>query len=144
MKYEDKFEIEFIRRTLDLKKQYEQGIITPDYSYTLFMNMCVGLLFIPREIFRQYESNLSSINLKDLNFGIDLELINSEDKSLYSIVRNMRNAIAHNDFTLISKDNQHITHIKLDGRSFHATLPISVFINFVTSVAKYTLDNLLT
>lgn len=143
MKYEDKFEIEFIRRTLELKKQYEQGNSTPDFSYTLLVNLCVGLLFIPREIFRQYESNLLSINLKDNNFGIAPELIDSEDKSLYSIVRNMRNAIAHNNFTLLSEDNQHITHIKLDGRSFHATLPISDFINFVTSVAKYTLDHLL-
>lgn len=144
MKYEDKFEIEFIRRTLELKEQYEQGNITPDYSYTLLVNLCVGLLFIPREIFRQYESNLSSINIKDNNFGIALEHIDSKDKSLYSIVRNMRNAIAHNDFTLISEDNKYITHIKLDGRSFHATFPISDFINFVTSIAKYTFDNILT
>lgn len=143
MEYKDPFEKEIITRTLKILDEY-----TGKYEDTLLLNMCVGLLIIPKE---SLYTKLPKEDVSEDKWNIDLSCISFEehkDKSVKTTLRHMRNAIAHNRicFENHNMSGTDITHIRFEdiscGRqTFKAVIEISKFRDFVLKVANFALQN---
>lgn len=142
MEYKGPFEKEIIARTLNILG----GYIGP-YEDTLFLNLCVGLLIIPKE---SLYSKLPEEDISDSKWSIDPHLISfekSDDRSVKSTIRHMRNAIAHNGilFENNSGVGKDITHIIIEDKSggqqtFKAVIEITKFRDFILKVANFALQ----
>lgn len=146
MMYCDKLEKEFIKRTLELLKLQSEV----EYEDTLFVNLCIGLLIIPREAYKDRFEQIKNEYINYDEWGIcedNIEIIKpNNEKSIDSVVRHIRNSISHGHFHFKSEDNKNITHIFLedmlnDKKTFEATFPIGDFKEFVVKIANYALDN---
>ena len=95
MKYEESFEKEFISRTLKLLRQYETSCGITKYEDTLFLNLCVGLLIIPRQAYDVQFQSLQHTFVDKKVWSIDIRMISVGEKDVYNIIRHIRNSISH-------------------------------------------------
>ncbi len=97
MEFSDKFELDFMKRTLEIVKDYKG-----ERDATLLLNCLLGLLVVPKE--RSFnkipKEPISSLN----NWGISPDSIKTFGKefdgsdrkeNLQQLVRGLRNAVAH-------------------------------------------------
>lgn len=139
MEYKDRFEKEILARTLNIWDNY-----SGPFEETLFLNLCVGLLIIPKEsLYNQLPTEEVSIS----NWDIDPSWIifeKNNDKTLKTTIRHIRNAIAHNGIAFVGQ-NGVITCIEIEDKdisrqtSFTMRLDISNFKDFVLKVARLAL-----
>ena len=139
MEYKDRFEKEILTRTLNIWDNY-----SGPFEETLFLNLCVGLLIIPKEsLYNQLPTEEVSIS----NWDIDPSWITCEkknDKTVKTTIRHIRNAIAHNGIASVGQ-NGVITCIEIEDKdisrqtSFTMRLDISNFKDFVLKVARLAL-----
>lgn len=146
MMYEDKFEVEFIRRTIILLEQYKQCkfISREDkYENTLFLNMCLGLLIIPRQAYHSKLERLKNENATNEFWGIPDDAICLGTKNVYDVVRHMRNGIVHNHCEFLSEDKENISHIMINDfkpnglHNFSIKLTTQKFSEFVLLISNY-------
>ena len=152
MKYNAPFEKEFICRTLELLNQYETCCGTPKYEYTLFLNLCVGLLIIPQQAYFDQFKALERTIVNKNEWGINTEDIYTGEIDIFNVIRHIRNSISHKRFELVSENSSEITHIivkdeGIDNRSikiiqtFNAKFPITDFKDFVIGITECALRN---
>ena len=139
MEYKDRFEKEILTRTLNIWDNY-----SGPFEETLFLNLCVGLLIIPKESFY---NQLPTEEVSISNWDIDPSWIifeKNNDKTLKTTIRHIRNAIAHNGIAFVGQ-NGVITCIEIEDKdisrqtSFTMRLDISNFKDFVLKVARLAL-----
>ncbi len=144
-------DIVFINNTLKALKQYEQfkGELEQSYARTLFINVCVGLLFIPLSS-STYDKLPEEIVSKG-NWGIDTDDIKicAKNRTVKEVVKHLRNSIAHNRFNYDyspyeSKPIEEISFEDLYRKdiTFQATLKFEDFSNFVLKIAKFAVENM--
>ena len=139
MEYKDRFEKEILTRTLNIWDNY-----SGPFEETLFLNLCVGLLIIPKEsLYNQLPTEEVSIS----NWDIDPSWITFEknnDKTVKTTIRHIRNAIAHNGIAFVGL-NAVIACVEIEDKdisrqtSFTMRLDISNFKDFVLKVARLAL-----
>ena len=140
---------EFIHRTIKVLEQYEnvKNKLDCSYSRTLFINCCVGLLLLSKEIaYKQLPNRKSSMN----DWGIDINKEkNKIDKcsshiSPKQITRHLRNSISHGNFDFAVEEglSTPINHISFEdydkngNLTFKALIPFNEFRIFVLKVAE--------
>ena len=135
MEYEQQFERDFTRRTLDLVKQYKGP-----YDATLLLNCLLGLLIVPKEasLNRIPRDPLASLH----NWGISSSSITSPGTSpdahnLQGLVRSLRNAVAHFRFRPLHKDGKVIAFQFDDRSGFAATIVLDEMRVFVERLAAH-------
>ncbi len=105
-------EIDFIHRTKELLQQYDEYIRLKNlntkferhYETTLMINCCVGLLLVPKEI---WKNELPTEKINEEKWGIDENWISIEtDKSVKRFTEHLRNSVSHYRFEAINKDNK--------------------------------------
>lgn len=146
----------FTERTHKLLKQYkrlikaekERGHKRVSYSRTLFLNCCIGMLFIPRE--RVYED--TSLNKPAKEWGINTSsftdgYVTNEGISAKQLIRHLRNSIAHGHFKCIY-NKQHVLisiifedHNHNGELSFYGKMSYKAFEKFVILLANYALES---
>ncbi len=136
---------EFIHRTIRVIEQYEniKNKLDCSYSRTLFINCCVGLLLLSKEIaYKQLPNKKACVN----DWGIDIEKI-SECLPYISpkqITRHLRNSISHGNFDFTVEDGLSIpiNHINIEdydkngNLTFQALIPFNEFRIFVLKVSE--------
>jgi hypothetical protein len=140
MEYKDRFEKEILTRTLNIWDNY-----SGPFEETLFLNLCVGLLIIPKEsLYNQLPTEEVSIS----NWDIDpswITLEKNNDKTVKTTIRHIRNAIAHNGIAFVGQ-NAVIACVEIEDKdisrqtSFTMRLDISNFKDFVLKVARLALS----
>lgn len=136
---------EFVERTkkiLNKKSKYED---------TLFINCCVGLLFIPQQIAKDNHSIAIIEAINSAEWGIDPKACkpNTSAKgyqkdSVENIARHFRNAIAHGHFDLVdcnagktTLESIHITDYNTNNQlTFDLTLSMEDFKKFVKKYSE--------
>lgn len=139
MEYKDRFEKEILTRTLNIWDNY-----SGPFEETLFLNLCVGLLIIPKE---SLYNLLPTEDVSISNWDIDPSWITFEknnDKTVKTTIRHIRNAIAHNGIAFVGL-NAVIACVEIEDKdisrqtSFTMRLDISNFKDFVLKVARLAL-----
>ena len=144
MEYKDSFEKEILTRTLDIWNDYKGP-----YEETLFLNLCVGLLIIPKE------SLYAKLPTEDVSLSVWsvepswITFEKNDDRTVRTIVRHIRNAIAHNRIGFENRDmsGTDITHIHFEDKSsgkltFKVVMEMSKFRDFVLKVANFALQSM--
>lgn len=140
MEYKDRFEKEILTRTLNIWDNY-----SGPFEETLFLNLCVGLLIIPKE---SLYNLLPTEDVSISNWDIDPSWITFEknnDKTVKTTIRHIRNAIAHNGIAFVGQ-NAVIACVEIEDKdisrqtSFTMRLDISNFKDFVLKVARLALS----
>ncbi len=144
-------DIVFIKNTLEVLKQYDQfkGELGQSYARTLFINACIGLLFIPRSN-SIYDKLPDEIVSKE-KWGIDADDIKicTPKRTVKQVARHLRNSIGHNCFEYdcplcVSKPIEEISFKDLSPNSqltFQATLKFKDFSCFVLKIANFAVEN---
>ena len=130
---------DFVERTQKILDQY-QSLNLPEnenYDVTLFINACVGLLFVA------HEQNILPMG-EILQFGLAAALISDNsiadgETELQAVCRHIRNSIAHNRFRTLGRpistlvfDDQH------NGNStFHMEVSLNEFKAFVMNISNF-------
>lgn len=141
-------DIVFIKNTLEALKQYEQfkEELEQSYARTLFINACIGLLFIPN-----IYDNLPDEIVSKEKWGIDANDIKvcTPNKTIKHIVRHLRNSIGHNNFEYdcslyASKPIDKILFqdfSKNKNMTFQALLKFNDFSHFAIKIANYAIEH---
>ncbi len=144
-------DIVFIKNTLEVLKQYEQfkGELRQSYARTLFINACIGLLFIPRS--SSIYDKLPDEIVSKKKWGIDADDIKicTPNRTVNQVARHLRNSIGHNRFEYdcplcASKPIEEISFKDLSSKNnitFQATLKFKDFSNFVLKIANFAVEN---
>lgn len=138
----------FIIRTNNLLEQYQdiKDKLDCSYSRTLFINCCVGLLLLSKEIaYKMLPDDEEQIE----KWGISLKSIIhcTPKKSPKQVTRHLRNAISHGnfDFTVEEGLSTPINHISFTDQdmngntTFRALIPFDEFRLFVLNVSQQAL-----
>jgi len=135
MEYEQEFERDFMRRTLELLKQY-----SGPFDATLLLNCLLGLLIVPRE------TSLDKIPLDPVEklseWGISPSSIRnfgraSASGTLRGLVRSLRNAVAHFNFRPLHRDGN-VTGFAFSDRSgFDAAISLPEVKEFVQRLSSH-------
>lgn len=136
---------EFILRTIRVLGQYEdvKNQLDCSYSRTLFINCCVGLLLLSKEIaYKQLPNKKDNL----LGWGISVDSIQKCKPHLTPkhVTRHLRNAISHGcfDFAVEKDQSIPINHISFEDYSlngkptFQALIPFDEFKTFVLRVSN--------
>ena len=139
MEFEQEFERDFMRRTLDLVRQY-QG----PYDATLLLNCLLGLLVVPKESsiekipedpvdqFPKWGITPTAIR----SFGF-VTKVNPRPKTLRGVVWNLRNAVAHFRFEPRHR-NRRVTAFRFtDNSGFEAIIDVGELRHFVEILADH-------
>ena len=151
-------DIAFIKRTKAIIKQYtdliktekENGRKRVPYRRTLFVNCCLGLLFIPR--MKVYDDALFNSPAKD--WGIDTSGFRKakgeyRDILLKDLIRHLRNSLSHDKFNCIYNQQQVLTRLSfedyggIEGKgplTFSGQMKYKDFETLVSLMADYTLE----
>jgi len=139
--YKD-IDTDFARRTLKIIEQYDRtktpGLV--NFEVTLLVNCLVGLLILPHSRRISAIPNLAIDKLGE--WSIEASFITSwgimkkaETKDLRTLVRRLRNSVAH--FRIEAKgSDEDIEYLRLSDRNgFDATIPVANLKAFVTKFA---------
>lgn len=156
MENELKKDIVFIDNTLKILNQYNEfvGELEQSYARSLFINLCVGLLVIPRSLEREY-SFLPTEVINKKEWGIckeDISINKDGDYSVRRIFTHLRNSVMHNRFNY---DTELMVSVPIKEMTFHdkwrdtdeeynfcTTLKFEDFINFVLKTTKIVLEKM--
>ena len=138
MEYSQQFTRDFMRRTLDLVKQYKG-----EHDATLLLNCLLGLLIVPKESFinKIPEDPVSCLP----RWGLSVQSIKSFGKqkgqdhphTLRQVVWSLRNSVAHCRFEPVH-ENGKVTGFSFDDKSgFSATINLIEVRQFVERLAEY-------
>ena len=113
---------EFTKRTLHILTEYKGK-----YDVTMMVNSAVGLLVIPKEVYFEHmkfpDSVVSEDFLNQLQRCIQVNLYDGRqntDNSLHTIIRHLRNAVAHGRMTIHIKDtNIHSQMADIESIEFY-------------------------
>lgn len=131
------FNVDFIKRTLDILENYKGS-----YEVTNLINCAVGLIIIPRE---NHFNCLDSVEMEDIEskYSINESSIRyiRDNSTLKNIVKHMRNSIAHGNIfqELVYDGNIKSLRFKDEykgNRTFEAVLTVDELRNFSIAVAK--------
>ena len=146
---------EFLTRTIALVKKYEGKL-----DATLFMNACVGLLFIATEKYGNEIKKLDSSNYFDKVIDVNKIQVcrkyvkskrsfENEEANLFNVCKHFRNSIAHCNFelkkgsdglvgTVLFQDfyDRVTPRTKKDKMTFAYELPMVDFKAFILGIAK--------
>ena len=146
---------EFLTRTIALVKNYKGQLDT-----TLFMNACIGLLFVATEKYGRVIKTLDSANIYDKvidvnNIKVCRKYIRAkhhfvnEQPNIFNVCKHFRNSIAHCNFELQKGRSGSVETVsfqdfyesvtprtKKDKMTFAYELPISNFKEFILRVAE--------
>lgn len=139
MAFEEQFELDFMKRTLKLVKQYKGP-----YDATLLLNCLLGLLIVPKEssidkIPYDPISNISKWGISPnsiKSFGAATNR-NPKPDTLRGIIWNLRNALCHSHFKPIHKNRQVNGFEFSDNTGFKAVIDIKEICCFVETLANY-------
>lgn len=139
MKYEDEFERDFMRRTLQLVETYRGP-----HDATLLLNSLLGLLLIPKE---RYLDRIPADPVADLpKWGIRPSSIlafpaptkaNPEPETIRGVVHSLRNAVAHSRFKPIHHNRVVDGFEYSDKSGFSAVIQVDEMREFVSRLATY-------
>lgn len=144
-------EYDFINRTKDLLKQYENFKIKDKekYEVTLLLNCFVGLLIMPQQY---WVDHLPSDLTSEKEWGIKPEHISiiengkteNPGKNIKSIVRHLRNSVSHYNFNVFSNQQNNISKIQFkdkrgDTITFEASIPLGNLRSFMDKFSSYML-----
>ena len=147
----------FIRRTQLLINQYRNLIKAKNsvgnkyvsYSRTLFINCCLGLLFIPRERSSKdvlFKTQVNSWGIETSSFWLPKGSV--EELTVEELIRHMRNSLAHGRFFCHYNKRNVLTRISFkdcypetEDLSFSGEMSYKTFETFVGLLADYTLDS---
>ena len=146
MKHSNK---EFIIRTNRVLEQYEHVKNTFDCSYsrTLFINCCVALLILSKEIAYKQLPNKKK-DMIDWHISVDNIKQCTPHTSPKQVARHLRNSISHGNFDFEVEPDRSIpiNHICFDdydennNNTFHAVIPFDEFRIFVLKVSNKALE----
>lgn len=151
-----KRDIVFVENTLKILNQYDEfvGELEQSYARSLFINLCVGLLVIPRSLEYEY-SFLPTEVVNKKEWGICKEDISTNKDGDYSVRRiftHLRNSVMHNRFNydtdlMVSVPIKEITfhdkrHEKDEEYNFCATLKFEDFRYFVLKTTSIVLEKM--
>lgn len=139
MEYEQEFAKSFMRRTLEIAKNYECA-----YDATLLVNCLLGLLIVPKESLIE---TVPAEPLKNIsNWGIKLGSIkdfgkcdygHKHEPNLRQIIRRLRNAVAHFKIEPMHR-NRNVVGFKFQDRNgFKAELTLKEIHDFVSILAEH-------
>jgi hypothetical protein len=150
MSYYENQDLDFVKRTKEILKQYDNYQIekSTKYEVTLLLNCCVGLLLLPQErVFDELPATIINkeewgISPDDIKTIIDNKK-NVELKNIQNIARHLRNSIAHYRFTAKPDkvdDIKEITFIdylfKSTTKSFEITITIENLKIFIDKISN--------
>ncbi|MBQ3535836.1 MAG: hypothetical protein IJA57_03665 [Alistipes sp.] len=156
MENELKKDIVFVENTLKILNQYNEfvGELEQSYARSLFINLCVGLLVIPRSLEYEY-SFLPPEVVNKKEWGICKEDISTNKDGDYSVGRifiHLRNSVMHNRFNydtdlMVSVPIKEITFYdkrceKDEEYNFCATLKFEDFRYFVLKTTNIVLEKM--
>ncbi len=141
MKYEEKFELDFMRRTLQLVKMYEGP-----HDATLLLNCLLGLLIVPRETSLDKIPQDPIEELK--NWGVSPtsiihrgEFSNRKKRddldTLRGVVRNLRNSVAHFKFKPLDEADVVVGFEFTAQNGFKARIELGEMRVFVEKLARH-------
>jgi hypothetical protein len=151
MEYSD-FKIDFIKRTIQIIKQYDQHVLpnvehADQYEVTLLINCLLGLLVLPKE---QHLKRIPDCAIRDLNgWGLTHRHIlypgynrkctprSIESITVRQVVTDLRHSIAHILFRTFANGGQ-IAEIEFhtDRSQFRAKIPVVQFREFVLKLGE--------
>ena len=156
MEKELKKYVVFIDNTLKILSQYKKfsGELEQSYARSLFLNLCVGLLVIPRSLEKEH-SFLPTDIINKKEWGICKENISINKDGDYSgrrVFTHLRNSVMHNRFNydtelMISVPIKEITfHDKYretdEEYNFCTKLKFEDFRRFVLNTTKIVLEKM--
>lgn len=133
---------DFVSRTREILAQYETLNLPTDKNYdvTLFINACVGLLFVAKETgtlpmgtIQQY--GLVSAQIPKNNKG-------TSESELEAVCRHIRNSIAHKRFKTSGNpiDTLYFEDRNKRCQTFCMAVSLTEFKTFVMNISKFFLD----
>lgn len=138
-----KQEVDFIVRTRDIIRQYDQFIKEPEISYnvTLFINCMIGLLIIPQQ---HWYGQLPVQDVSEDDWGIGIGMISLADKGngVHEVARHLRNSLAHYRFTSLPGDKDYLNSFEFVDKlpngteTFRAIIPVPALKKFVHKLAE--------
>jgi hypothetical protein len=139
MEYSDKFELDFMKRTLEIVRDYKG-----ERDATLLINCLLGLLVVPQErSFRKipkdpittlYDWGISPNSIKSFGKERDGSL---RLQNLQQLVRSLRHSVAHFDISPIHEKGI-VKGFKFKGEyGFHAEIILSEMRVFVEKLATH-------
>lgn len=139
MEYEQQFERDFIRRTLELVHSYKGPL-----EATHLINCLLGLLIVPKE--SSIEKIPNDPIEKLIDWGISPDSIkkfgrckcgNPHPKTIRQVVKSLRNSVAHFRFKPIHKRAVCIGFDFSDKSGFHAAISNQEMTTFVERLAVH-------
>jgi len=133
MEYAKDFEKDFMKRTLEIVREYNGR-----YDATILVNCLLGLLVVPKERIFDRIPNEDICNIA--KWGIKLDSIkkygkcscgDKHPKTLRQLVRSLRNSVAHFRITPIHADNKVSGYAFKDSSGFAAELSLPELSDFV-------------
>jgi len=106
----ERFELDFVERTIALISQYNQLLEANDipfkqqYNYTLLINCLLGLIVLPRTRTSSYIPNERITSSFKREMGLASSTISPNIHHLRDLIGKLRNSIAHFDFKVASND----------------------------------------
>ena len=136
---------EFIHRTIKVLEQYEnvKNKLDCSYSRTLFINCCVGLLLLSKEIAYKRLSN-KKMDMTSWGFNTGDIYTCKPHISPKQVTRHLRNAISHGNFNFAVENELSIPinnisfedYDKNKNLTFRALIPFDDFKKFVLKVSN--------
>lgn len=139
MEYSDKFELDFISRTLILVENY-----TGSLDATFQVNCLLGLLLVPKEKFIErvpadpveqfFKWGISSASI--MKYGKKTKK-NKYPETLRGVVWNLRNSVAHFNIEPVQENNTVRAFRFTDKNGFHAVMPLREIKMLVKNLAGH-------
>lgn len=133
---------DFVSRTREILTQYQMLNLPEDKNYdvTLFINSCIGLLFIAKETGNLPTGTIQQYGLMSTQIHKNNKL--DAESELEAICRHVRNSIAHNRF---KTSGQPIDALYFEDRNetdttFFMEVSLTEFKTFVMNISKHFLD----
>ena len=133
---------DFVSRTREILAQYKTLNLPEDKNYdvTLFINACVGLLFVAKETGSLPTGTIQQYGL--VFAQIPKNNMGASESELEAICRHIRNSIAHKRFKTSGKpiDTLYFEDRNETDRTFYMEVSLTEFKTFVMNISKYFLD----
>lgn len=109
------FQKDFVERTIhNLKWLKEQE--GNKYEHTMLLNQCLGLILLPQQFLSEEQISRMPQDLSHYHLELkDIEKIDGDDYSFSSVLRHLRNGIAHGGIEQIVEGGD-IVGIKIEDR----------------------------
>ncbi len=142
MGYYNKQEVDFIIRTKEIIRQYNEFIPEQEtrYNVTLFINCMIGLLIIPQQ---HWYHSLPETEINEQEWGLSPKMIthSSNGTTVKSVATHLRNSIAHYSFHALPNNEDKLKvfnfqdkYPKTGKQTFNADIPYTALRKFVNNL----------